>query len=496
MRKMLSAAMGVLMSTCMAMATCPPSTWTVQPQAGSGQRLGGVAYGGGTWVAVGASGEVLTSVDGTTWTDLTPSPTSYDFLDVAYDNGPGTFMAVGSDGVVFALSGPAGGTGFLFGTSMVLGGVAYGNGAWVAVGGEFSLATGWDELIIRSTNDGASWSEVYRAPASSATSVLTDVAFTNGAFVAVAGDGDVHRSTTGGSWSVVASLGTSLKCVSAGPSHYFAGGTNGRIYRSSTGTGWSTSTVGSGSWFDIVAGKGWLAAVGQGGSIAVSGNNGSSWSTQSSGTTDALESVGAGDNGFISVGTSNPGNQRIVSSLCTSLPNLAPYGGLAGWTAPVEVMSSTRGAPFYSDEVLELRAAWANFGAADAGAFAVLIEVETAGDLPVSSPGLASLSAQFIDGVTFGPLEPGLYDITVTIDSDAEVAEEDEGDNVYALEVEILCGSSCPEDADCSGSVDFGDLNAVLLAWGTSDPDADLNDDGMVDFDDLNMVLLAWGQGC
>lgn len=58
----------------------------------------------------------------------------------------------------------------------------------------------------------------------------------------------------------------------------------------------------------------------------------------------------------------------------------------------------------------------------------------------------------------------------------------------------------CPGDTNADNSIDFGDLNAVLSAFGLqSSPGelgADLNLDGAVDFGDLNAVLSAFGQSC
>ena len=53
---------------------------------------------------------------------------------------------------------------------------------------------------------------------------------------------------------------------------------------------------------------------------------------------------------------------------------------------------------------------------------------------------------------------------------------------------------TCPADIDDSGVVDFGDLLAVLAAWGecAACPE-DLNGDGRVDFSDILAVLAAWG---
>lgn len=71
----------------------PGSTWTLQTSAS--YPLNGVAYGNGTFVAVGEDGTILTSRDGRNWTRQT-SGTSKDLDGVAYGNG--TFVAVGKYG--------------------------------------------------------------------------------------------------------------------------------------------------------------------------------------------------------------------------------------------------------------------------------------------------------------------------------------------------------------------------------------------------------------
>ena len=66
--------------------------------------------------------------------------------------------------------------------------------------------------------------------------------------------------------------------------------------------------------------------------------------------------------------------------------------------------------------------------------------------------------------------------------------------NWRAAEIDRLMGL-CAEDIDGSGSVDFGDLNAVLENWGGSGP-GDINGNGIVDFGDLNAVLARWADAC
>lgn len=59
----------------------------------------------------------------------------------------------------------------------------------------------------------------------------------------------------------------------------------------------------------------------------------------------------------------------------------------------------------------------------------------------------------------------------------------------------FTCGADpCPADVDGSGDVGFGDLVAVLAAWGPCvDCPEDVNGDDEVGFDDLVAVLAAWG---
>ncbi len=53
--------------------------------------------------------------------------------------------------------------------------------------------------------------------------------------------------------------------------------------------------------------------------------------------------------------------------------------------------------------------------------------------------------------------------------------------------------ATCPEDLDGSGDVGFGDILAILSAWGNKGGPEDLDGNGVVDFGDLLIVLAAWG---
>ncbi len=53
--------------------------------------------------------------------------------------------------------------------------------------------------------------------------------------------------------------------------------------------------------------------------------------------------------------------------------------------------------------------------------------------------------------------------------------------------------ADCPEDLNGSGAVDFGDILAILSAWGNAGGPEDLDGSGTVDFQDILRVLKAWG---
>jgi hypothetical protein len=52
----------------------------------------------------------------------------------------------------------------------------------------------------------------------------------------------------------------------------------------------------------------------------------------------------------------------------------------------------------------------------------------------------------------------------------------------------------CEGDCDANGLVDIGDLQLVLLAFGTVDPVTDIDLDGNVDTADVSLLLINWGE--
>ena len=60
-------------------------------------------------------------------------------------------------------------------------------------------------------------------------------------------------------------------------------------------------------------------------------------------------------------------------------------------------------------------------------------------------------------------------------------------------------GDFVPDECECSGDatrdgiVNVDDIIAVILAWGSNDPDADIDGNGIVDATDLVLVLGGYG---
>lgn len=110
-------------------AASPTLTDWILTDSGASHYLSGVTFGQGMFVAVGYGGLLQTSTDGVQWS--APANATHEWLYYAtYDNN--TFMAVGEDIIVSSSNGVDWTPRHV--KSMVLNGIAYGNGTWVAVG--------------------------------------------------------------------------------------------------------------------------------------------------------------------------------------------------------------------------------------------------------------------------------------------------------------------------------------------------------------------------
>ncbi|WP_287409550.1 hypothetical protein [Oceanithermus sp.] len=228
-------------------------------------NLQGVGYGNGTFVAVGAACEIVTSNDdGATWT---------------------TRASAG------AFSCPSGG----------LNDVTYGNGFFVAVG-----AGG---LIVRSTDGGNTWTQV--APfTGDPTNDLASVAYGNGTFVAVGAGGVVLTSSDGQSWSEETSnTAADLAGVTYGNGTFVAVGAGGVVLTSSDGSSWSAGSLGSDDATAVTFGYDWdnvglfVVTTRASNVVYTSDDAGANWSAQNAGgLNDPLLGAAYGNHRFVAVG--------------------------------------------------------------------------------------------------------------------------------------------------------------------------------------------------
>jgi hypothetical protein len=198
------------------------SNWT--PQAGTGTELNGVAWYGGSYVAVGnvetTDGVVYTSPLATRWTPVDPG-VAENLLAIASAPRALEFVAVGQSGTVVTSS-DLGATWVADTVTNLtendLNGVTYGGGHYVAVG---SSGT------ILSSTDGVNWIQAnYLTTANN----LGGVAYGDGLYVAVGDNGWTVVSLDSTNWTSISSPTINhLYAVTYGSSGFVAVGDNGTI---------------------------------------------------------------------------------------------------------------------------------------------------------------------------------------------------------------------------------------------------------------------------
>lgn len=253
------------------------------------ETLNGAVWGSGLYVAVGDSGDIVTSPDGVTWTSR-PSTSSQDLFDVAW-NGV-RFVAVGDDVILSSEDGVT----WTFRTqtnSGRVGSVAWGNGQFIAVG---ESAGGTEGLLMTSADgilwdtsdasypvlsaidwadgsfylshpdglsmgtDGETWEPVIDRPGSN----FHGVAQSPGMFVAV-GDLVACVSDDGTEWTCTANTRGNLSNVVRGRDRFFAA--NSDVYSSIDGTTWTQSF--DGAMYGLATSGLEVVAVGLAGGVAI-----------------------------------------------------------------------------------------------------------------------------------------------------------------------------------------------------------------------------------
>ena len=316
--------------------------WTTVDVGPDTERFNGIAYGGGKTVIVGNCSDymarIFTSGDGTSWTETAAIP-RHQLNDVVY--GGGTFVAVGAAGKVLTSTDGLNWSAAAIDATFSLTSVTYdtAHSRFAAVG--FGSDTGKPSGGIMTSSDGVSWTKVYDTGSTNGPAIW-DVTCKSGTLVAVGGTnnygGYIYTSTDGTAWSPTSLSGRLYSVTYDGTGFMAVGQTSSNtavVATSTDGTTWDQKSYETPpSSFSAVAVSGTrYVAVGGVGNIYTSDDNGNSWTRRTLGATATLyDAAWNGTNLYVAVGsggtiqTSPDGvNWTLQSSGTTQLLNKVEY---------------------------------------------------------------------------------------------------------------------------------------------------------------------------
>jgi hypothetical protein len=299
MNKGFSVLLGLLALNCAppGRASDAVGTWTVRQPLPTANRLNGVAYGDGKYVAVGDLGTIIISTDGTNWSRVA-SHTKASLVGVAC--GDRGFVAVGEKGTILRSIHGVNWLRCPSPTKTSLAAVTYAGGRFVAVGS-----------AILSSVDGFHWVQ-HTNPA--VYYPLTGIAYGNGQFVAAA-YGNTVTSQDGTNWAVH----PNGIVVSSYPYPYQIGITYADGKFVAVGEGVAASSVDGINWeaaaepqteilSGVAYGNGVFAAAG--GSSTATSQDGDAWNQRDLSAEITLQGIAFGNGQFVAVGW----NGAIVTS--------------------------------------------------------------------------------------------------------------------------------------------------------------------------------------
>jgi photosystem II stability/assembly factor-like uncharacterized protein len=276
--------------------------WTVQTS-GISQTLMTVGYGNGLFVTSGSNssadaGHIWTSTNGIAWTEQT-SPAYEWFRDVLHAGGnyflTGGKIITSTNGAAWSIVHGA--------TGWDIWGVAYGNGVYAA-----GTLTG--EIIISS--DGIRWTQPTTNPV---VTTIVDMAYcpTNQRFVGGISSGLIYSDDNGVTWNSHAFVPVEgLNGLYYVHDRFIGTCANGSLILSPYGIGWSDySTTSLASLQGAAYGNNTFVVVGYGGEVVTSQDDGATWQPQTSVTSNNLRSVAYGNGTFVAAGGIN--NDVITS---------------------------------------------------------------------------------------------------------------------------------------------------------------------------------------
>ena len=289
-------------------------SWTIC-NSGIETDLGGIVFGNNLFLAVGSGGTVLSSPDGVNWSKRN-SGTTNQLSDVAFGNG--TFVAVGDSGTIITSPDGETWTPQPSGVTAWLRGVAYGNSRFVAVGTTIGNA-----IILRSDAQGMAWDPPQISPVPG----LAAVTFGNGRFMAN-GEFKVATSTDGSLWTPYTRTGRhSAWGLGYGNGIFFSLSGDSYVgsleYSIDDGQNWNTLFCCNDYLLGAAFGNNLFLVVGYGSKI-FSSANGTNWEETVSGISNPANGLAYGQGQFVAVGDfdayppSVPRCSRSSASILTS----------------------------------------------------------------------------------------------------------------------------------------------------------------------------------
>ena len=297
-------------------ASDPLNLWEWRNPVPIGNLLTAVAYANGTFVAVGGSGGLATSSDGTNWVSQDLGAVygvgiTYGAYGIAWGNGVwvcvgfGNYNDVGPDGisdfgVIMTSTNLSTWTPQAAPESvsdLALAGITYDNGLFVAVGRAYDPLYAVSYGAILTSPDGVKWT---LQDSGTSDINLNKVIYGNGQFVVVCSDGTILTSPDGASWTTQQpKLGFSLNCAAYWNGMFLIGCPAG-ILASTDGATW-TNWVSSAAANTIASGTELLVAIGYGNSVQTS-TNGLKWTQRGTTAPAGISGLGYGDGKFVAVG--------------------------------------------------------------------------------------------------------------------------------------------------------------------------------------------------
>ncbi|CCG98769.1 hypothetical protein FAES_0758 [Fibrella aestuarina BUZ 2] len=289
--------------------------WTVVSSSTAASNASGfssVNYGDGQWITVGSSGKIMTSIDGSTWTNRN-SNTKEDLTAIAHR--PGQWVAVGSNGTTITSPNGIDWTVHVTDPANGFSGVDFGADRWVAVGKTNNVRVGYG--IMYTSTDGINWTN--QPIAQQLSYGLNRVEYINNTWYLVGGN-LIATSKDGLEWTPRSLKGkpSFVTSIAYGAGLYVAGDIDGYYLTSTDGINWPELRINADmSVSNVSYGDGYWLAVGNDYTrrhLLWASTDGTHWQGVDIPSTNSINAVHYANGRWVAVG----GAYSILTSLSAS----------------------------------------------------------------------------------------------------------------------------------------------------------------------------------